>query len=67
MIMECRTVSGIENWLLVGGWRENGNIHSRFCKIILGVTSFSASSLVVLELGRIVGEQNFRPPLQDTD
>jgi hypothetical protein len=32
MIMKCRTMSGIENWLLAGGWRENDKFIAGFVK-----------------------------------
>jgi hypothetical protein len=39
-------------WGLDGGWEETNKIHSRFCKIILGVPRFVGNNVVELELGR---------------
>jgi hypothetical protein len=39
-------------WGLDGGWKETDKIHSRFCKIILGVLRFAANSMAEQELGR---------------
>jgi hypothetical protein len=43
---------GIEMWALHGGWKEIDKIHSRFCKIILGVPRSAANNVAELELGR---------------
>jgi hypothetical protein len=36
-------------WVLDGGWKEIDKIHSRFYKIILGVTGFAANNVAELE------------------
>jgi hypothetical protein len=52
MLSECRTMYGIEMWGLDGGWKEIDKIHSRFCKMILGVLRFATNNIAELELGR---------------
>jgi hypothetical protein len=43
---------GIEMWGLYEEWEKIDKIHCRFCKIILGVSRFSANNMAELELGR---------------
>jgi hypothetical protein len=52
MLIEYRTMYSIKMWGLDGGWEEIDKIHSRFCKIILGVPRFVANNVAELELGR---------------
>jgi 1,2-phenylacetyl-CoA epoxidase catalytic subunit len=37
---------------LEGGWKQIDNIHSRFCKVILGMPRSAANNVAELELGR---------------
>jgi hypothetical protein len=37
MLCESRMMYGIEMWGLEGGWKQIDNIHSRFCKVTLGM------------------------------
>jgi hypothetical protein len=52
ILSESRTMCGIEMWCLEGGWKEIDKIHSRFCKIILGVPRSAANNVAELELGK---------------
>jgi hypothetical protein len=44
---------GIEMWGLEGGWKQIDKIHSRFCKVTLGMPRSAANNAAELELGRV--------------
>jgi hypothetical protein len=50
---------GIEMLSLEGGWKEIDKIHSKFCKIILGMLRSAANNVAELELGRDSRRRNF--------
>jgi hypothetical protein len=43
----------IETWGLEGGWKQIDNIHSRFCKVSLGMPRLAANNVAELEFGRV--------------
>jgi hypothetical protein len=42
-----------EMWGLEGGWKQIDKIHSRFCKVTLGMPRSAANNAVELELGSV--------------
>jgi hypothetical protein len=52
MLSESRTMYGIKMRGLDEGLKEIDKIHSRFCRIILGVPRFAANNVAELELCR---------------
>jgi hypothetical protein len=40
-------------WGLEGGWKQIDKIHSRFCKVTLGIPRLAANNAAELELGRV--------------
>jgi hypothetical protein len=50
---ESRMIYGIEMWGLEGGWKQIDNIHSRFCKVTLGMPRSAANNAAELELGKV--------------
>jgi hypothetical protein len=50
---ESRIMYGTETWGLEGGWKHIDNIHSRFCKVTLGMPRLAANNVAELELGRL--------------
>jgi hypothetical protein len=53
MLCESRMMYCIEMWDLEGGWKQIDKIHSRFCKVILGMPRSAANNVAELELGRV--------------
>jgi hypothetical protein len=53
MLCESRMMYGVEMWGLEGGWKQIDNIHSRFCKVTLGMPRSAANNVAELELGRV--------------
>jgi hypothetical protein len=43
---------GIEIWGLNGAWKEVDNVHSRFCKKIIGIPNCTVNGFAEMELGR---------------
>jgi hypothetical protein len=53
MLCESRMLYGVEIWGLEGGWKHIDRIHSKFCKVILGMPRSAANNVAELELGRV--------------
>jgi hypothetical protein len=50
---ESRMMYGVQMWGLEGGWKQIDKIHSRFCKVTLGMPRSAANNVAELELGRV--------------
>jgi hypothetical protein len=51
MLSESITMYGIQIWGLDGGLEDTDKYHSRFYKIILGVSRFTANSMAGVRQG----------------
>jgi hypothetical protein len=53
MLCESRMMYGVEMWGLEGGRKQIDRIHSKFCKVTLGMPRSAANNAAELELGSV--------------